>query len=100
VKLLALGISAGHTRPMCVILTRAGHFLTIRVGFTQLSAGRGNQRCENAALDMRATSMEKESTPLWAWLSIVLMAIGAATYVTVVYLIEHVLTFFESTVPS
>ena len=93
-KLLASGISPGHTGPVCVILTRAGHFLTICIGFTPSSAGRGNQRCENAALDMWATSMERESTPLWVWLSIVLMAIGATTYVTVVYLIEHVLTFF------
>ena len=38
--------------------------------------------------------MEKESTPLWVWLSVALLAIGAATYITMVYFIEYILTFF------
>jgi len=38
--------------------------------------------------------MEKESTPLWVWLSLVLLVIGAATYVTAGYFIEYILTFF------
>ena len=39
-------------------------------------------------------SMEKETTPLWVWLSVALLAIGALTYVTAVYLLEYVMTFF------
>jgi hypothetical protein len=54
----------------------------------------GNPRRKDAALDMWATKMEKESTPLWVWLSVALLAIGAATYVTFVFLIEYVMTFF------
>jgi len=38
--------------------------------------------------------MEKESTPLWVWLSVALLAIGAVAYVTTVYLVEYFLTFF------
>jgi len=45
-------------------------------------------------LDIGAIKMEKESTPLWVWLSLVLLVIGAATYVTAVYFIEYILTFF------
>ncbi len=43
---------------------------------------------------MWATKMEKESTPLWVWLSVGLLAIGAATYVTFVFFIEYIMTFF------
>jgi hypothetical protein len=43
---------------------------------------------------MWAIKMEKESTPLWVWLSVALLAIGAATYVTFVFLIEYIMTFF------
>jgi uncharacterized membrane-anchored protein len=43
---------------------------------------------------MWATKMEKETTPLWVWLSVGLMVIGAVTYVTTVYFIEYIMTFF------
>ena len=43
---------------------------------------------------MWATKMEKETTPLWVWLSDGLMVIGAVTYVTTVYFIEYIMTFF------
>lgn len=35
--------------------------------------------------------MSKETTPLWVWLSVALLAIGAAAYVTTVYLIEYIM---------
>jgi hypothetical protein len=35
--------------------------------------------------------MTKETTPLWVWLSVALLAIGALAYVTAVYLIEHIM---------
>jgi hypothetical protein len=54
----------------------------------------GNQRGRDAAHDMWATKMEKETTPLWVWLSVGLMVIGAVTYVTTVYFIEYIMTFF------
>jgi hypothetical protein len=38
--------------------------------------------------------MQKEATPLWVWLAVALLAIGAATYVTSVYLLEYLMTFF------
>ncbi len=38
--------------------------------------------------------MEKESTPLWVWLSVVLLAIGTVTYVVTVYFVEHILAWF------
>jgi hypothetical protein len=38
--------------------------------------------------------MEKESTPLWVWLSVALLAIGAAIYVTSVLFIEYIMAFF------
>ena len=43
---------------------------------------------------MWATKMEKETTPLWVGLSVGLMVIGAVTYVTTVYFIEYIMTFF------
>ena len=43
---------------------------------------------------MWAIKMAKESTPLWVWLSVALLVIGAVTYVTTVYFVEYILTFF------
>ena len=74
----ARGSFAGKTHPSCAIVARPG----------------GNRRHANAVLDIGAIKMEKESTPLWVWLSLVLLVIGAATYVTAVYFIEYILTFF------
>ena len=42
-----------------------------------------------------SVSMQKESTPLWVWLSVALLAIGAVTYATTVYLLEYILTLFS-----
>ena len=33
--------------------------------------------------------MQNESTPLWVWLSVTLLAMGAATYAAAVYFIEY-----------
>jgi len=38
--------------------------------------------------------MGKETTPLWVWLSVALLAIGAVTYVTTVYFVEYILALF------
>ena len=35
------------------------------------------------------TPMQNESTPLWVWLSVTLLAMGAATYAVAVYFIEY-----------
>jgi hypothetical protein len=36
----------------------------------------------------------KETTPLWVWLAVGLLAIGTVAYVTAVFLIEYILGFF------
>jgi hypothetical protein len=41
-----------------------------------------------------AIRMTKETTPLWVWLSVALLAIGTLAYVMAVYLIEHIMGFF------
>ena len=33
--------------------------------------------------------MQNESTPLWVWLSVTLLAMGAAIYAAAVYFIEY-----------
>ncbi len=38
--------------------------------------------------------MTKETTPLWVWLSVALLAIGALAYATVVYFVEYIIGFF------
>ena len=41
-----------------------------------------------------AIRMTKETTPLWVWLSVALLAIGALTYATAVYFVEYIIGFF------
>ena len=41
-----------------------------------------------------AIRMTKETTPLWVWLSVALLAIGALTYATMVYFVEYIVGFF------
>jgi len=41
-----------------------------------------------------AIRMTKETTPLWVWLSVALLAIGALAYATTVYFIEYIIGFF------
>lgn len=38
--------------------------------------------------------MQKESTPLWVWFAVALLAIGAVAYVTTVYFVEYILALF------
>jgi hypothetical protein len=59
-----------------------------------LSSGRGNQRCEMRCLRTWAINMTKETTPLWVWLSVGLLAIGTLAYFTIVYLVEYIIGFF------
>jgi hypothetical protein len=54
-------------------------------------AGR-NQRCQDAAFE--DTGMTKETTPLWVWLSVALLAIGALAYATAVYFVEYIIGVF------
>jgi len=83
------------TRRACVILTLADHFLTKRVRLAPFSTPPGgNQRRKEAALDLWASVMARESTPLWVWLTVALMAIGGVVYAATVFFIEYVLTFF------
>jgi len=41
-----------------------------------------------------AIGMTKETTPLWVWLSVALLAIGALAYATAVYFVEYIIGFF------
>jgi len=41
-----------------------------------------------------AIRMTKETTPLWVWLSLALLAIGALTYAITVYFVEYIVGFF------
>ena len=59
----------------CIIVVRPG----------ETSAAR------NAAHYRMSIRMTKETTPLWVWLSVALLAIGTLAYVTAVYLIEHIM---------
>ena len=43
---------------------------------------------------MWAIKMVRESTPLWVWLSVALLVIGAITYLTAVFFVEYIATFF------
>ena len=38
--------------------------------------------------------MTKETTPLWVWLSVALLAIGALAYATAVYFVEYMMAMF------
>ena len=79
---------------MCVILTLAALFLQFEPDLRHcIPAGR-NQRCQEAAPEGVGNQMTKESTPLWVWLAVGLLAIGTVAYVTAVFLIEYILAFF------
>ena len=41
-----------------------------------------------------AIRMTKETTPLWVWLSVGLLAIGTLAYFKIVYLVEYIIGFF------
>jgi hypothetical protein len=39
-------------------------------------------------------SMQKETTPLWVWFAVALLAIGAVAYATTVYFVEFITALF------
>jgi hypothetical protein len=82
------------TLQTCVILTLAGHFLPNAIEFGPLLPGREKSALQRRSARHVGSRMEKESTPLWVWLSVVLLAIGTVTYVVTVYFVEHVLAWF------
>ena len=41
-----------------------------------------------------AITMTKETTPMWVWLSVALLAIGAFIYAITVYFVEYIAGFF------
>ena len=52
--------------------------------------GETNAAKDAAFADM-SIRMTKETTPLWVWLSVALLAIGTLAYVMAVYLVEHII---------
>jgi hypothetical protein len=37
--------------------------------------------------------MTKETTPLWVWMSVALLALGTLAYFTMVYLVDYIIGF-------
>jgi hypothetical protein len=58
-----------------------------------LSPSRAKQAPSDAALAAVGNQMGKETTPLWVWLSVALLAIGAVAYAAAVYLVEYIIGF-------
>ena len=79
---------------MCVILTRAGISSQISLELRHCRRAGGTSAAKDAANYRMSIRMTKETTPLWVWLSVALLAIGTLAYVTAVYLIEHIMGFF------
>ena len=91
-----LGYRASTSEPartlrMCVILTLAAVFPQFEPDLHHCLPAGGNQRCQDAAPEGVGNQMTKESTPLWVWLAVGLLAIGAVAYVTAVFLIEYIM---------
>jgi hypothetical protein len=78
-----------RTPRMCVILTLAAVFSQFEPDLHHCLPAGGNERCQEAAPEGVGNQMTKESTPLWVWLAVGLLAIGAVAYVTAVFLIEY-----------
>ena len=55
--------------------------------------GRGSI-AEPVAADIGAIKMTRERSPLWVWITVVLLALGALIYVVVFYAAEYLMTFF------
>jgi hypothetical protein len=79
---------------MCVILPLAHHFLPLQPDLRHCRPAGGNQRRRTQRLRAWRNHMGKETTPLWVWLSVALLAIGTGAYVTTVYFIEYIIGFF------
>ena len=80
-----------RTPRMCVILTLAAVFSQFEPDLHHCLPAGGNERCQEAAPEGVGNQMTKESTPLWVWLAVGLLAIGAVAYVTAVFLIEYIM---------
>ncbi|MEH2527499.1 MULTISPECIES: hypothetical protein [unclassified Bradyrhizobium] len=83
-----------RTPQMCVILTLAAVFPQFEPYLRHCLPAGGNQRCQEAAPEGVGNQMTKESTPLWVWLAVGLLAIGTVAYVTAVFLIEYIMALF------
>jgi hypothetical protein len=87
-------VSNGSRTPqMCVILTRAVISLRFEPRIAPLSSSRGNQRCQDAARNGMGNQYARETTPLWVWLSVALLALGTLAYFAMVYLVEYIIGF-------
>jgi hypothetical protein len=84
--------NGSRTRQMCVILTRAVISLRFEPRIAPFVVQPGKTR---AARMRRATAwainMTRETTPLWVWLSVALLALGTLAYFTMIYLVEYVI---------
>jgi hypothetical protein len=78
----------------CVILTLAGHFLPNAIRFGPLLLGREKSALQRRSARHGGDRMQNETTPLWVWLSVAVLAIGTATYAVAVYFVEYILTWF------
>jgi hypothetical protein len=76
------------------ILTLAGHFLPNAIRFEPLLPSREKSALQRCSARDVGNPMQKETTPLWVWLSVALLAIGAGSYVTTVFFVEYILTWF------
>jgi hypothetical protein len=76
---------------MCVILTLAAVFSQFEPDLHHCLPAGGNERCQEAAPEGVGNQMTKESTPLWVWLAVGLLAIGTVAYVTAIFLIEYIM---------
>jgi hypothetical protein len=80
-----------RTPRMGVILTLAAVFTQFEPDLDHCRPAGGNQRCQEAAPEGVGNQMTKESTPLWVWLAVGLLAIGTAAYFAAVFLIEYIM---------
>jgi hypothetical protein len=79
---------------MCVILTRAGICSLFEPKLHHCRPAGETSAAKDAAHYRMSIRMTKETTPMWVWLSVALLAIGTLAYVMAVYLIEHIMGFF------
>jgi len=56
--------------------------------------GPGKSALRQRSAQPVGNSMQKQATPLWVWLSIALLALGAIGYATSVYFVEYMMAMF------
>lgn len=76
---------------MCVILPLTHHFLPLEPDLRHYCPAGEISAARLAARDRVSISMTKETTPLWVWLSLALLAIGTLAYVTTAFLFEYLI---------